>query len=1080
MKKTKPYSLIVLLLLASCFGTFGQSGLFSPASARWSLTDPATGGTGPNVATEGQVSATNETFRNTENPNYTGPGTSQRIRMAYTSNTWPANLTYQLDTVYVQFSVSPKESNRLVVDSLSLKICAMSSSTFEANIYFSKDSTFVTSTKVRYTDAASNNYLPTSALELLALTDLNITVEPGETFYLRIYPWHENTSVSTGKYMCLQDVYISGQTESLRTPASVIWFENGLESPVVSGGLLANNPSYSDSLTLYSATTDLPLNGAGITVTAGAVHTVSKSWNAEADTVFYLYFGSAVRPKTGGTFHVDSVTMNIGGWFSSDLKAAVYFSLHADFSGATLLKNDTQLPGNAMDHWSLPMDTNIVTGQSLYIRIYPHSTAAAGWAKLVAINNLKIYGSTIGVTADPPTVNTAVLSYLSTTFVTCGGNIPSDGGALVTQRGVVYDTVAGATTDVHKTSDGTGSGSFVSHVTGLTPGETYYLRAYAINVADTSYGEERIFTTLDSVLVPVVTTTAVSTIMVKTAESGGEVINWGGDTVTVRGICWDTVSTPTLDDNYIVSGQGIGTFKSTLYPLTEGTKYYARAYATNSAGTGYGNELSFTTQLPAADVTKTVAKDGSGDYTTVQAAFNDVPDLYTGTWTIFIKPGIYSEKLVLAKNKVNVMLKGEHPDSVILTYNDNANTSNGAGGTVGTSGSYSVAIDPNDFTAHKITFQNTNQVAQAVALRTNGDRQSYYHCKLKGYQDTYYTYGLGRIYMKDCYIEGAVDYIFGQATVVFDSCEFKILRYGAPLTAASTHINSTFGYVFRNSKIMTDAIGYDGKAVTGVFLGRPWQGNPKVVFLYCYEPASLAPAGWTSMNAGLNPLFAEYKCFGPGYFPDQRSTNVNYKGVQLTDIEAAGYTLENIFSRSTNPSFGIDWIPDTLSYKLPQSITFNPLPTGKRMGDEPFALTATATSFLPVTCISENTSVATVSGNTITLTGPGTTEITASQEGNFLYHAAADIAQTLIVGEPNAIEEDVLTAIRIFPNPAKNQINIQREDNVPVTLKIVNAAGQVLIGKTLISNDESIDISVLAKGIYVLRLDEQVYKIVVE
>jgi len=78
----------------------------------------------------------------------------------------------------------------------------------------------------------------------------------------------------------------------------------------------------------------------------------------------------------------------------------------------------------------------------------------------------------------------------------------SDGGALVTQRGVVWDTVAGATADVQKTSDGTGSGSYVSHVTGLTPGETYYLRAYAINVADTSYGEERIFTTLDSVLVP--------------------------------------------------------------------------------------------------------------------------------------------------------------------------------------------------------------------------------------------------------------------------------------------------------------------------------------------------------------------------------------------------------------------------------------------------------------------------------------------------------------------------------------------------------------------------------------------------
>src|SRR4030042_2462500 len=202
--------------------------------------------------------------------------------------------------------------------------------------------------------------------------------------------------------------------------------------------------------------------------------------------------------------------------------------------------------------------------------------------------------------------------------------------------------------------------------------------------------------------------------------------------------------------------------------------------------------------------------------------------------------------------------------------------------------------------------------------------------------------------MKDCYLEGAVDYIFCQASVVFDSCEFKILRYGAPLTAASTNVNSTFGYVFRNSKIMTDAIGYDGKAVTGVFLGRPWQGNPKVVFMYCYEPASLAPAGWISMNAGLNPLFAEYKCFGPGYKPDQRSTNINYKGVQLTDNEASAYTLENIFSRSTNPSFGIDWMTDTSSSKLSQILTFDPLPADKRVGDEPYALTATASSKLTV------------------------------------------------------------------------------------------------------------------------------------
>ncbi|MBN2764312.1 MAG: T9SS type A sorting domain-containing protein, partial [Bacteroidales bacterium] len=747
--------------------------------------------------------------------------------------------------------------------------------------------------------------------------------------------------------------------------------------------------------------------------------------------------------------------------------------------------DDTQLPGNSLDHWLLSMDTNIYTGQTLYLRIYPYSTAAAGWAKLVAVNDLKIHGSTIGVTADPPTVTTAGLSYLSTTFVTSGGNIPSDGGALVTQRGVVWDTLTGATVNDNMTSDGTGSGSFISQVTGLFPGETYYLRAYAINIADTSYGEEYTFTTLDSVLVPAVTTGAVSAVMVQTAGSGGEVTDWGGDTVTARGICWDTVSSPTIDDSYTVNGKGLGSFKSTLYPLEQGRKYYARAYATNSAGTGYGSEVSFTTQLPGPDVTKTVAKDGSGDYTTVQAAFDAVPDLYTGTWTIYVKPGVYKEKLLLDKNKTNVVLRADHPDSVILTYDDYAGKSNGTGSTLGTSGSYSVGIDASDFMAVKITFQNTvindgsfaNQ--QAVALRTNGDRQSYYNCKLLGYQDTYYTYGLGRVYMRECYIEGSVDFIFGKATVVFDSCELKMNRNGGVFTAASTDVNSKFGYVFRNCKLMTYPVGFDGNAISNVYLGRPWQGNPKVVYMNCYEPSTIASAGWTSMNSGLEPLFAEYNCSGPGYKPDQRSTNVNYPGIQLTDEEASVYTPDNICSASTNPSFGIDWMPEDLSFKMTQAITFDQLPTDRSVGDEPYILTATASSNLEVSYISSNTDVAVVTGDEVTFVGSGTTDITALQEGNYLYHAATNVVQTLTVS-PSAINESDLSIVHVFPNPATDRIFIKRQSVEPMNLRLMNVTGQVLISSTLVSDNEIVDISDLEMGVYFLELDNRIFRIIVE
>ncbi len=1085
MKRILYLPCFVVLFLLTGHSTFSQSGLLTPASVHWPLTDPSAGGTGLDAATEGQVTAPDEIFFNTEINQYTGPETSQRIRMANTGNTWPANLTYQLDTVYVQFTVSPKESNRLTIDSLSFKIGAMSTSTMEANVYYSRDPAFTTYTAVRHTDAGSNNYLPSGSLILLSATDLEVVVEPGETFFLRFYPWHENSSVSTGKYMCLKDVQIWGQTESLRTPASVTWFGNGAEDPVIEGALLADKPAYSDSMKLYDATTDLQLNGTGATVTAAAVFPSCSTWAAEADTVHYLYFGTAVCPKTGGTFHIDSVTMNIGGWFSSNLKAAVYYSIHADFSETTLLKTDTQLPGNAMDHWSIPLDTNIYTGQTFYLRLYPHSTAAAGWAKLVAINDLKIYGSTIGVTADPPTVTTAELSYLSTTFMTCGGNIPSDGGALVTERGVAWDTAANPTVNHSRTIDGTGSGAFVSHVTGLIPGETYYLRAYAINIADTAYGEERVFTTLDSVLVPVVTTAPVTSVMVTTAESGGEVTQWGGDTVTARGVCWDTAVAPTLDDHFVVNGEGLGSFKSTLYPLVKGTKYYVRAFATNSAGTGYGEELSFTTQNPTPDVTKVVAKDGSGDYTTVQAAFDAVPDFYTGKWTIYVKPGVYKEKLLLGRNKSNVVLRADHPDSVILTYDDYSGKPNGSGGTLGTSGSYSVGIDASDFTAIKITFQNTvkndgsfaNQ--QAVALRANGDRQAYYNCRLLGYQDTYYTYGLGRVYMRDCYIEGSVDFIFGKSTVVFDSCELLVNRNGGVYTAASTDVNSTFGYVFRDCKLMTAAIGFDGSPVSSVYLGRPWQANPKVVYMHCYEPATIAAAGWTQMSSGLNPLFAEYKCYGPGYKPDQRSTNINYPGIQLTDEEAAAYTLGNILSRATNPSFGIDWLPDDMSFRMPQSLTFDPLPSGKKVGDEPFALTAAASSNLTVSYTSSNTEVVTISGNIMTFAGSGTTEITASQGGNFLYHAAEDVIQSISVGA-SAIHENTPATAKVFPNPASDHIFIERDGCEPAMLAIVDATGQIVIRRILTSANESIDLGGLPKGVYILKLDNDLYKVIIE
>lgn len=200
-----------------------------------------------------------------------------------------------------------------------------------------------------------------------------------------------------------------------------------------------------------------------------------------------------------------------------------------------------------------------------------------------------------------PTITTNTVTNITSTSATSGGNIGSDGGAAVTARGVCWNTATGPTTANSKTSDGSGIGAFVSNLPGLTPGTTYFARAYATNSAGTSYGTEYSFTTLN---VPTLTTTAVSAILNTTATSGGNVTSDGGAAVTVRGVCWGTTTGPTTANSVTSDGTGTGTYASALTGLTMGTTYYVRAYATNAIGTAYGNEISFTT-LGAPTITTT-------------------------------------------------------------------------------------------------------------------------------------------------------------------------------------------------------------------------------------------------------------------------------------------------------------------------------------------------------------------------------------------------------------------------------------------------------------------------------------------
>ncbi len=293
----------------------------------------------------------------------------------------------------------------------------------------------------------------------------------------------------------------------------------------------------------------------------------------------------STRPTvtTSAVIDVDANTATSGGDVSDNGGASVTTrGVCWNTSGTPTIADYITEDGNGTGSFTSAI-TGLAPATTYYVRAYATNTVGTA------------YGGEEEFTTDAttPTVTTAAIADVTATAASGGGDVTAGGGAAVTARGVCWNTTGTPTVADGFTEDGTGTGSFNSEITGLSPGTMYYVRAYAENSQGISYGAEVTFTA--GAILPTVTTAAVGDVEETTAASGGEVTDTGGGTINTRGVCWNSSGTPTIANDRTTDGSGLGTFTSQLMDLDPNTQYFVCAYATNSAGTAYGNEVTFRT-----------------------------------------------------------------------------------------------------------------------------------------------------------------------------------------------------------------------------------------------------------------------------------------------------------------------------------------------------------------------------------------------------------------------------------------------------------------------------------------------------
>ena len=284
-----------------------------------------------------------------------------------------------------------------------------------------------------------------------------------------------------------------------------------------------------------------------------------------------------------------------------------------------------------------------------------------------------------------------------------------------------------------------------------------------------------------------------------------------------------------------------------------------------------------------------VSRDGTGNFRTLQEAIESARAFMDYTVTIYVKNGVYKEKVIVPSWVENIDIIGEDRDKTIITYDDHANINK-----MGTFRTYTVKVEGSDITFKNLTIENNAaQLGQAVVLHTEGDRLKFINCRILGNQDTIYTGAkFTRLYFKDCYIDGTTDFIFGPSTALFEDCIIRSKR-NSYVTAASTPKEAKYGYVFKHCKLTAEP------GVDKVYLGRPWRPYAYTLFIECELGKHIVSAGWHNWGKQSNEetaRYMEYKNTGEGANASERVA----WSKQLTKKEAEAVTVDAIFRTQSN------------------------------------------------------------------------------------------------------------------------------------------------------------------------------------